>query len=61
VRFLLAIVVVLVVGLLLEGLFDSAIGAWAAVAALSALVALRLVGWLGFWPADWPDIFDDGD
>jgi len=61
VRFLFAIVVVLIVGLLLEGIFDSAVGAWAAFAALVTLVALRLVGLLGFWPADWPDIFDDGD
>jgi len=58
VRFVLAVVVVLVVGLLLEGLFDSAVGAWAAVVALFTIVALRLVGRLGFWPAGWPDIFD---
>jgi len=37
VRFVLAVVVVLVVGLLLEGLVDSAVGAWAAVIALFTL------------------------
>jgi len=37
VRFVLAVVVVLVVGLVLEGLFDSAVGAWAAVIALFTL------------------------
>lgn len=46
-RFVLAVVVVLVVGLLLEGLVDSAVGAWAAVIALFTLVALKLVGRLG--------------
>jgi hypothetical protein len=60
VRLLLAVIVVLVVGLLAQAILDSAIGAWIAFAAVFAIVVMRLLGVIGAWPADWPDI-SDGD
>jgi hypothetical protein len=59
-RMLLAIVVLLVLGLLAQDTFDSAIGAWVAFGAVIALVAMKFFGWIGVWPADWPD-FGGGD
>jgi hypothetical protein len=60
-RVLFSVLILLVLGLLAEGIFDSAIGAWVAFGALMSIVALRLLGWVGLWPADWPDLFgDDG-
>jgi hypothetical protein len=44
VRLLLAVVVLLILGLLAESIFDSAIGAWIAVGSLVAIVAIRQPG-----------------
>lgn len=60
-RILLVALILLVLGLLAEGLVDSAIGAWIAFGSLMAIVAMKLVGWIGLWPADSADIFDGGD
>ena len=59
VRILFALLVVLVLALLAEAVFDSAIGAWVALGSVFAIAALRILGWVGIWPADWPDIFSD--
>lgn len=61
VRILFVVMIVLVLGLLAEGVFDSAIGAWVAFGALMAVVAIKLLGWIGLWPADWPDMLGGGD
>ena len=60
-RILALILLVLVIALLAEGLFDSVVAAWTAVVALFSLVAVKLAGSMGIWPDDWPDIFGDGD
>ena len=59
-RLLFAVVVLLILGLLAQDTFDSAIGAWVAVGAVVALVAMKFFSWIGVWPSDWPD-FDGGD
>lgn len=59
-RLLLVLVAILVVGLLAQAVFDSAVGAWAAVGALTGIVACKVLGWIGLWPADWPDVSDGG-
>ena len=61
VRLLLIVLLLLIVGLLAEGIFDSAVGAWIAFGSLMAIVVMKALGWFGLWPADWPDIFDGGD
>lgn len=60
-RLLLLVLVILTGALLAEALFDSAIGAWIAVGAVFAIVAIRILSWLSLWPADWPELFDGGD
>jgi uncharacterized membrane protein len=60
VRLVLAVLVLLVAGLLAQAIFDSAIGAWIAFAVFFVLLAMRLLGLTGAWPADWPDS-SDGD
>lgn len=57
---LLVLVVILLVGRLAQAVFDGAVGAWAAVGALTGIVACKVLGWMGVWPADWPDAFDGG-
>jgi hypothetical protein len=61
VRLLLAVLILLILGLLAQGILDSAVGAWIAFGSLIAIVAMKLLGWIGLWPADWPDIFGAGD
>ena len=57
VRYLAVLLVLLVGGLIAQALWDSAIGAWVAIGALFAIALVRLVGWIGIWPSDWPDDF----
>jgi hypothetical protein len=61
VRVLLAVLILLVLGLLAEAVFDSAVGAWIAFGSLTAIVVIKALGWVGLWPADWPQVFDGDD
>lgn len=60
-RFLFAVMIVLTAGLLAQRAFDSDVAAWVAVGSLIVIIAMRSLGSLGLWPADWPDVFGDGD
>ncbi len=60
-RIVLVVLALLILGLLAEGVFDSAVGAWIAFGSLMAIIVMKMLGWVGLWPADWPDIFDGGD
>ena len=53
-RLLLVVLILLIGGLLAEGIFDSAIGAWVAFGALVAVLAVRAPSGLGLGP----DVFD---
>ena len=52
VRFLFAVLALLILGLLAQSVLDSAVGAWIAFGSLMVVVLIQLVGWLGLWPAD---------
>jgi hypothetical protein len=60
VRLLLPLLTLLILGLLAQAIFDSAIGGWFAFGSFMAIVAVKALGWIGVWPEDWPD-FDGGD
>jgi len=60
-RLMVAVLICLTGGLLTHALFDSALGAWLAMDSTVALVAIRFLGRVGVWPADWPDLFGRGD
>jgi hypothetical protein len=51
VRLLFAVVILMVIGLLAEAIFDSAVGAWIAFGSVIALVAIGVLGKVGLWPA----------
>ncbi len=60
-RALIVILVLLTMALIAESVFDSAVAAWIALAALLGLVVGKKLSWVGLWPADWPDILEGGD
>jgi hypothetical protein len=57
VRVVFVVLGLLVVGLLAQGVSDSAVGAWIAFGAVVAVVAIWLLGRVGAGPANWPDVF----
>lgn len=57
-RVLFAVLVLLIVGLLAEAIFDSAVGAWVAFGSLMAIIAMKALGGIGLWPDSWPDLID---
>lgn len=54
------LVVVLTAALISEAMWDSAVGAWVAVGAVFAILAVRMLAWLSGMPDWWP-FGGDGD
>jgi hypothetical protein len=61
VRLLFAVVILMVIGLLAEAIFHSAVGAWIAFGSVIAFVAIGVLGKVGLWPASWPGSFGGED